>query len=67
MVYVHYLHKNGFFNQNIHYMTQTCTDEFLEYKINYGYMHDAFFDTYYDEKSETKYWIYTIKDDNFNV
>ena len=48
-------------------MTQTCMDKFMSDKNNHGYMHDAFFETYCDDKSATKDWIYTIKDDDFNV
>ena len=48
-------------------MTQTCLDKFLDEEINHGYKHDAFFDTYCDDNSVSKNWIYTIKDEDFNV
>ena len=48
-------------------MTERFTEDFLAEEINNGYKHDAFFDTYCDDDSAFKNWIYTIKDKYFHV
>ena len=48
-------------------MTVTCADEFELQGTNNRYKHDAFFDTYCDDDSAFKIWMYTIKDEYFKV